>query len=50
MTITHRAILEGPMTRLWLPILRKSIESGLPAGVERLAEIAAADHSASHRA
>jgi hypothetical protein len=49
-TITHRAILDGPMTRLWLPILRKSIESGLPTGVERLAELAAADHSASRRA
>jgi len=49
-TITHRATLEGPMTRLWLPMVRKSIESGLPAGVERLAEIAAADHSASSRA
>jgi hypothetical protein len=49
-TITHRAILDGPMTRVWLPILRKSIESGLPAGVERLAELAAADHSATRRA
>jgi hypothetical protein len=43
-TITHRAILEGPLARLWLPVLRKSIERGLPPGVERLAGLAAADH------
>jgi hypothetical protein len=36
-TITHRAILEGPLARLWLSLLRKSIEAGLPSGVERLA-------------
>ncbi len=40
-TITHRAILTGPTARLWLPMLRPSIERGLPSGVERLAEMAA---------
>jgi hypothetical protein len=49
-TITHRAILDGPMARLWLPLLRKSIEGGLPAGVERLAAMAAADRSATRHA
>jgi hypothetical protein len=42
-TITHRAILNGPLARLWLQVLRKSIEGGLPPGVERLAAMAAAD-------
>ena len=42
-TITHRAILDGPLARLWRPVLRKSIERGLPPGVERLAAMAAAD-------
>ena len=41
-TITHRAELDGPLTWLWLPLLRKSIEGGLPPGVERLATLAAA--------
>ena len=43
-TITHRATLDGPAAWLWLPLLRKSIEGGLPAGVERLAAMASADH------
>jgi hypothetical protein len=42
-TITHRATLDGPAAWLWLPLLRRSIERGLPAGVERLATMAAAD-------
>lgn len=42
-TITHRATLDGPAARLWLPLVRKSIEGGLPPGVERLATMAAAD-------
>ena len=42
-TITHRAKLDGPLARLWLPLMRKSIEGGLPPGVERLATMAAAD-------
>jgi hypothetical protein len=36
-TITHRAVLEGPLARAWLLLLRKSIEGGLPPGVKRLA-------------
>jgi hypothetical protein len=44
-TITHRAILDGPLARLWVPVLRKSIERGLPPGVERLAGLAAADQA-----
>jgi hypothetical protein len=40
-TITHRARLDGPLAWLWLPLLRKSIERGLPPGVERLATLAA---------
>jgi len=39
-TITHRAILRGGLARMWLALLRGSIEAGLPAGVERLARIA----------
>jgi len=42
-TITHRAELDGPLTWLWLPPLRKSIEGGVPPGGERLATLAAAD-------
>ena len=42
-TITHRAVVDGPLTWLWLPLLRKSIERGLAPGVERLAKLAAAD-------
>ena len=48
-TITHRAILAGPLARLWLPALRKSIEGGLPPGVERLAALAAAERPAEVR-
>jgi Polyketide cyclase / dehydrase and lipid transport len=42
-TITHRAILDGPLARLWGRVLRKSMERGLPPGVERLAATTAAD-------
>jgi hypothetical protein len=48
-TITHRATLDGPLARLWLPALRKSIEGGLPPGVERLAAMAAAERLAEER-
>jgi len=39
--ITHRARLDGPMAWLWAPLLRRSIERGLPDGVDRLAKMSA---------
>ena len=39
--ITHRARVEGPMAWLWAALMRRSIEKGLPDGVDRLAELAA---------
>jgi Polyketide cyclase / dehydrase and lipid transport len=41
--ITHRATLDGPLSSLYRPLVRRAIEQGLPAGVERLAVLAAAD-------
>lgn len=41
--ITHRALIDGPLTALYARVLRKSIEDGLPDGVERLAALAAED-------
>ena len=41
--ITHRASLDGPLTFLYMAIVRKGIEKGLPDGVDRLAAMAAAD-------
>jgi hypothetical protein len=40
--ITHRARLDGPMAWLWAAVLRRSIEKGLPDGVDRLAKLDAA--------
>lgn len=40
--ITHRVALDGPMAFLYTRTVRKSVERGLPDGVERLAAIAAA--------
>lgn len=37
--ITHRATIQGPMTFLWSPVIGRIIERGMPAGVERLAEL-----------
>ncbi len=39
--ITHRATPDGPLAFLYVPMVRKSIERGLPDGVERLATMAA---------
>jgi Polyketide cyclase / dehydrase and lipid transport len=39
--ITHRARVEGPMAWLWAALMRRSIERGLPDGVDRLAKLAA---------
>jgi hypothetical protein len=41
--ITHRVALEGPLAFLYARIVRKSVERGLPDGVDRLASIAAAE-------
>jgi Polyketide cyclase / dehydrase and lipid transport len=38
--ITHRATLDGPLGRLWSPIVGRIVERGLPDGVERLAQVA----------
>jgi ketosteroid isomerase-like protein len=38
--ITHRARVEGPMAWLWAALIRRSIERGLPDGVDRLAKLA----------
>ena len=35
--ITHRAIVDGPLAFLYARVVRKSVERGLPDGVERLA-------------
>jgi hypothetical protein len=39
--ITHRAMLEGALSFLYAPLVRRSVERGLPDGVNRLATIAA---------
>jgi len=39
--ITHRANLSGPLAFLYVPLVRKAIEQGLPDGVERLGAMAA---------
>jgi hypothetical protein len=41
--IRHSAALEGPLAFVYLRVLRKRIERGLPDGVERLAVLAAQD-------
>jgi hypothetical protein len=38
--ITHTAILDGPLTFLWSPVVGRIIKRGMPGGVERLAELA----------
>lgn len=38
--ITHRAELAGPLGFLWTPLIGRIIKRELPAGVERLAELA----------
>ena len=39
--ITHRVVLHGPLAFLYVPMVRKGTEKGLPDGVERLAAMAA---------
>jgi Polyketide cyclase / dehydrase and lipid transport len=39
--ITHRVVLDGPLASLYVPLVRKGVEKGLPDGVDRLAEMAA---------
>ena len=41
--ITHRVTLDGPLAFLYTRVVRKSVERGLPDGVERLAGMAAED-------
>lgn len=41
--ITHRATLSGPLAFLYAPFVKKSVERGLPDGVDRLAAMAASD-------
>src|SRR5437763_7928094 len=41
--ITHRASVHGPLAAVHAWIVRKSVEKGLPDGVERLAVLAAED-------
>jgi hypothetical protein len=36
-TITHRAVISGPLTFLYARILRRAILRGLPEGVDQLA-------------
>jgi Polyketide cyclase / dehydrase and lipid transport len=38
--ITHRAILDGPLSAVWSPAISRIIERGMPDSVERLAEVA----------
>jgi hypothetical protein len=38
--ITHRARVNGPMAWLWAALARRSIEKGLPDGIDRLAKMA----------
>ena len=38
--ITHKAAIDGPLTFLWNPAIGRIVKRGLPAGVERLAELA----------
>ncbi|MGH2982529.1 MAG: SRPBCC family protein [Solirubrobacterales bacterium] len=38
--ITHTATIDGPLARLWTPLVGRIIGRGLPTGVERLAEVA----------
>ena len=40
--ITHRITVEGPLAFVYTLLMRRSIERGLPDGVERLAGMAAA--------
>ena len=35
--ITHRVALAGPLAFLYVPMVRKGVEKGLPDGVDRLA-------------
>ena len=44
--ITHRVALDGPLAFLYKRVVRKGVERGLPAGVERLAVMAASDATA----
>jgi hypothetical protein len=39
--ITHSVLLDGPFAFLYRPLVRKSVEKGLPDGVERLAAMSA---------
>lgn len=39
--ITHKVSLAGLLARLYTPIVRKSVERGLPDGVQRLAAMSA---------
>jgi hypothetical protein len=41
--ITHRVTLDGPLAFLYTRAVRRSVERGLPDGVERLASLSAAD-------
>ena len=38
--ITHRATFAGPLSFIWVPLVGRIIRRELPAGVERLAELA----------
>jgi hypothetical protein len=38
--ITHRASFAGPLSSVWVPLIGRIIKRELPAGVERLAELA----------
>jgi hypothetical protein len=39
--ITHSVALDGPLAFLFRPLVRKSVERGLPEGVDRLAAMSA---------
>jgi polyketide cyclase/dehydrase/lipid transport protein len=41
--IMHRVTLSGPLAFLYAPFVKKSVEQGLPDGVDRLAAMAASD-------
>ena len=40
--ITHQAILKGPLTTVWRPLVGWIIERGMPDSVNRLSELAVA--------
>jgi polyketide cyclase/dehydrase/lipid transport protein len=38
--ITHRATVDGPLSFIYIPLVKRPLQKGLPTGVDRLAELA----------